>query len=83
MNLVKYPDPVLSQVAKEIAPEDINGSFIKHVIMKMYSVMSANEGIGIACPQVGLSWRMFIAFDKIWINPTVEAVSGTKYNSAY
>ena len=48
----------------------------------MMLLMAEAEGLGLAAPQIGLSWRMFIARDdpegdtaRVYINPTVENLS--------
>lgn len=53
-----YPDPVLRAKAKPV-PE-INDE-VRAVAKRMLAVMREEHGIGLAAPQIGLSWRMFIA----------------------
>ena len=59
MNLVASNDPILKQVAEEFnfetPQQDPEGMFIA-----MRDVMCANKGIGLAAPQVGLPYRMFV-----------------------
>lgn len=53
-----YPDPVLRQKAKPI-PE-VNEE-VRKVAAAMVEVMRKADGIGLAGPQVGLPWRIFVA----------------------
>ncbi|MFZ4575344.1 MAG: peptide deformylase, partial [Phycisphaerales bacterium] len=56
--IVLYPAPVLRARAKEIA--EITPA-LRAAAAAMFEIMVAEEGIGLAAPQVGLPWRMFIA----------------------
>lgn len=51
-----YPDPVLRLNAKPIVLTDE----VRAVARRMFDLMRRHEGIGLAAPQVGLSWRMFV-----------------------
>jgi peptide deformylase len=53
-----YPDPVLRKKASEIegATDEV-----REVAARMIDLMSQARGIGLAAPQVGLSWRLFVA----------------------
>lgn len=53
-----YPDPVLRAVAK---PVPAITDEVRTVAKRMLAVMREEHGIGLAAPQIGLSWRMFIA----------------------
>jgi peptide deformylase len=52
-----YPTEVLRAKAPEIGvtPE------VRAVAERMVTLMAGAEGIGLAAPQVGLSWRLFVA----------------------
>ncbi len=74
-----YGDPVLRQVAtpvREITAE------IKRIIADMTETMWHQVGIGLAAPQVGLSYRILVMDDgkggaQTLINPEIESRSGT------
>ena len=75
LSIVLYPQPVLRQVAQPV-PEVTD--HIKAVAAKMIELMHAAPGVGLAAPQVGLPWRMFVANptgeagdDRIYINPMI------------
>lgn len=53
-----YPDPVLRSPAKPI----VYNENVRAVALRMLEIMREEEGIGLAAPQVGLQWRMFVTF---------------------
>lgn len=57
LTLQIYPAPVLRKRAAAIA--EITDE-VRAVAAKMIEMMRAEEGIGLAAPQAGLSWRMFV-----------------------
>ena len=57
LRLRVYPDPVLRARAQEVAAVDDE---VRAVAARMLEIMREEEGIGLAAPQVGLSWRMFV-----------------------
>ena len=52
-----YGDPVLT---KRCEPMNKVGDEIKVISEKMFEIMYANEGIGLAAPQIGVSKRMVV-----------------------
>ncbi len=57
LKLRNYPDPVLRQRATPLP--GVNAE-VRAVADAMLKIMRGKEGIGLAAPQVGLAWRMFI-----------------------
>ncbi len=57
LTLVTYPGASLRKRAAAIA--QVNDD-VRAAIQSMLRIMRENEGIGLAAPQVGLSWRLFI-----------------------
>jgi peptide deformylase len=57
LEIRKYPDPVLSQVASPV--KKITGETIK-LISDMLDTMYAAPGVGLAAPQVGVSQRIIV-----------------------
>lgn len=57
LNILTYPDPVLSKVA--IPVTDFNQD-LKHLVENMLYTMYHAPGIGLAAPQVGESIRLFV-----------------------
>lgn len=80
LRIVYYPAPVLRQRAREI-PE-VNDT-VRAVAARMLELMRQADGVGLACPQVGLPWRMFVANaraegepDRVYINPVLRDPEG-------
>lgn len=57
LHLELYPDPILRKKAKPVAAVTDE---VRAVAARMLEIMREEEGIGLAAPQVGLSWRMFV-----------------------
>lgn len=57
LSIVHYPAPVLRKKAAPVAKvtDEVRG-----VAERMIELMREAEGIGLAAPQVGLSWRLFV-----------------------
>jgi len=59
LQVVHYPESVLRKKALpivEITP------YVREVAARMIALMFEEEGVGLAAPQVGLSWRLFVAY---------------------
>ena len=79
LRIVRYPAPVLRQVAEPIGEVDDR---IRAVAERMIELMHEARGVGLAAPQVGLPWRMFVANpavepgeDQVFINPELTEAS--------
>jgi len=59
LSIVMYPDPVLRKKALPVAA--VNDE-VREVAARMIQLMHEAEGVGLAAPQVGLPWRMFVAW---------------------
>jgi peptide deformylase len=59
LNIHTYPDPVLTQVAQPVAPEEFNEE-LKLLCKNMLYTMYNAPGIGLAAPQIGISKRIFV-----------------------
>jgi peptide deformylase len=53
--------PVLHERAREVTPEEINSPEFRKLIEDMVETMQSADGVGLAAPQVGVPWRLFIA----------------------
>jgi peptide deformylase len=58
LTILHYPDPALRRKAREVAepPDEV-----RRVAERMIELMHKAEGVGLAAPQVGLPWRLFVA----------------------
>ena len=57
LSIVHYPAQVLRVRCDEV-PEVTNE--VRQIAERMIELMTIARGIGLACPQVGLRWRMFV-----------------------
>ncbi|MBI1368862.1 MAG: peptide deformylase [Planctomycetes bacterium] len=76
LRIVLYPDPVLRRKARTIEKVDDE---IRAVAARMIELMHEAPGVGLAAPQVGLPWRLFVANhtgepadDRVFINPVLR-----------
>jgi len=74
--IVAYPHPTLREVAQPVpqVTEEVAA-----VARRMIELMHEARGVGLAAPQVGLGWRMFVANptgepgdDLVFINPRLS-----------
>lgn len=77
LNITKLGEDILRQKAQPV--EEVNDE-IRQLANDMFETMIEAEGVGLACPQVGLSKRMFvlIADDdvrRVFINPQIIKTS--------
>ena len=80
-DIVLYPHPVLRQRAKPVASVD---AAIRGLVEEMFSLMRAEEGAGIAAPQVGEALRIFVTEEReeeghparVYINPVLSGFDG-------
>ena len=78
LNVKLYPDDPLTQVAD---PIDTIGSDIRRLAKNMFDTMEAEEGVGLAGPQVGVSKRIFVlrepeGEEMCLINPEIVEAEG-------
>jgi len=64
-----YPTKILRTKGREIEANDET----RAVAARMVELMREAEGIGLAAPQVGLSWRLFVAHVPIHEDDPVDA----------
>lgn len=73
LRIVTYPDPVLRAEAAPIASIDDE---VRGAAERMLALMHEARGVGLAGPQVGLGWRLFVANwgegDRVYINPELS-----------
>ncbi len=76
LRIIHHPDPVLRRTA---APLGAVTAEVRAVALRMLDLMHEAPGVGLAAPQVGLSWRLFVANvtkdraqDQVFINPVLS-----------
>ena len=57
LEIVKYGDPILRKVTSRVIKFDKS---LRKLIEDMFETMYANEGIGLAAPQIGVSKRVLV-----------------------
>ncbi|MDX2148299.1 MAG: peptide deformylase [Planctomycetota bacterium] len=57
LRIVEHPDPVLRQRAE---PVPAITDLVRALCDRMVEIMRAADGIGLAAPQVGIPWRLFV-----------------------
>lgn len=79
LKIVLYPDPVLRRQADPIT---VINDEVRQTAKRMLELMHQAPGVGLAAPQVGLSWRLFVANatgdpkdDLVFINPVLSQPS--------
>jgi peptide deformylase len=82
--LVLYGDPVLRQSAKPVTAFDAD---LRDLVEEMFEIMYAEEGVGLAAPQVGDSRRVFIVeipedeetegVRLVMVNPVLRSKAGS------
>ncbi len=80
--VVKIPNPILRQVAKEIPKVNKR---IRNIGENMVTIMRKANGVGIAGPQVGVSERIIVIAPErrpiVLINPVITKKSGTQIST--
>ena len=82
LTVVLYPDPALRCRTKPVESVD---ETVRAVAQRMIELMYEEEGVGLAAPQVGLPWRMFVTMPpeamreneppdtgRVYINPEIR-----------
>jgi peptide deformylase len=79
LTILRYPAPTLRVQARLIQKIDDQ---VKSVAARMIELTHEAGGVGLAAPQVGLPWRMFVTNipddggPKVFINPKLTGFSG-------
>src|SRR5437588_5499990 len=75
--ITEYPDKVLKQVG---APVEKFDAELERLVSNMFETMYADEGVGLAAPQVGLSLRLFVmdceGVKLVAANPEIVSAEG-------
>jgi peptide deformylase len=79
LRIITYPAAILRQKADpipEITPE------VRAVAARMIELMQQEKGVGLAAPQVGLPWRLFVTDVpeeggvRVYVNPELTLLPG-------
>lgn len=82
LKIILYPDPRLKKVSAPVTAFDDD---LKQLAVRMFELMRANRGVGLAAPQVGINLRMFVMNptgepqdDRIYVNPVLSEATGSE-----
>lgn len=81
LTILHYPAPALRERARSITKIDDQ---VKAVAARMIELMREVKGVGLAAPQVGLSWRMFVTEvpdddgPRVFVNPRLTTSGGER-----
>src|SRR5262249_13513889 len=83
LKIVKYPHPSLRHPARLVTTIDAR---VQRIAEEMLELMYSHRGVGLAAPQVGLPFRMFVCnpsgdrenreAEAVYINPTLGDKQG-------
>lgn len=80
--VVIYPDPRLRKRCTSVRADEFDES-LAELAKRMFEIMRANRGVGLAAPQVGITRRMFVCNptgepgdDHVYVNPVLTELTG-------
>ncbi len=84
LKIIHYPDPHLGEESTVVDEVD---AAVRELVDKMFELMSAAQGVGLAASQVGITIRLFIASSTledsergVYVNPEIISVQGAQEN---
>lgn len=81
--IIKYPDPILRSENQEVL--DPTDNKIKKIVSDMLETMRANEGIGLAAPQIGQNLKICVIEIEnevfVLINPEIKSYYGKEVSA--
>ena len=81
-NIVQNGNPVLRKVAKEVPILDITKPKIVKILTDMKKALhSQDDGVAIAAPQIGVSYRIFIVSGRIFEEDFIRGKNPNAVNS--
>ena len=80
LKIIHYPDPRLKKVSAPVTEID---DTIRALARRMFELMRAHKGVGLAAPQVGKNVRLFVMNhtgepddDRVYVNPVLADPDG-------
>ncbi len=61
--IVQAGDPVLRKIAAPVPPEKLKTLELQAMVDEMVATMRAAPGVGLAAPQIGVSWQLIVVED--------------------
>ncbi len=76
--ILKMGDPRLLRTAQLVPKEMLGSDALQHLIADMFETMHANDGVGLAAPQIGVDLQLVLfGFDSSGRYPDAPAVPQT------
>ena len=83
LKVVRYPSPILSRRAADLEQVD---DAVRALARRMFEIMYASGGVGLAAPQVGVSARLFVTNptggeadqEQVYVNPRIVTREGSE-----
>jgi peptide deformylase len=82
LRVLRYPDPRLA--APNVPVDEIDDS-VRALVDRMYEVLEASRGVGLAAPQIGVNVRLFVACPsgrkedrRAYVNPQLLNLEGAQ-----
>ena len=79
LNIITIPNPILNCICAEVPSLDLG----KELGQSMLDLMQKTDGVGLAAPQVGLRYKMFVASEngksasgEVFISPKIISLGG-------
>ncbi len=83
LKVIHYPDPRLREDCTPV--DDPTDPAVAKLVNKMFELMFACRGVGLAAPQVGVTVRLFVASPsfspddrRVYINPEIVSLDGVQ-----
>lgn len=80
LKIIHWPDPRLKKVSRPVTAFDDS---LKQLAGRMFELMRAHKGVGLAAPQVGVNVRLFVINptgepqdDRVYVNPELTDPDG-------
>jgi len=80
LKIIRYPDP---RLARRSAPIELPDESLRALAERMFELMFASQGVGLAAPQVGVNLRLFVACPstqsddrRVYVNPVILSAEG-------
>jgi len=80
LQIILWPDPRLKKMSKPVEKFDAG---LRSLVAKMFELMRAARGVGLAAPQVGHNLRLFVINptgkpedDRVYVNPDLFDLDG-------
>ncbi len=75
LRILHFPDPALRRKAQPV--QEVTDE-VRAVAARMFELMAEAEGVGLAAPQIGVAWQVFVTAERegqpaqVYINPRLS-----------